>query len=225
MELEIAGTRVSIQMAKPMGVEHNTEIDRKIKSFEEDLKDKEEKLEDITTLDGALMMKERNSNDELQEARKELIDGLMQSRANIGVKKMGELDPKPFQAAAEKKFRGRLRGSEIEGKAMEWCALWMKYLTDPRWHPFKVVRVGGINEEIIDAEDDKLKASKEDLGDEVYEAVTKALTEMNDCNPSGRYPVKELWDFKEGRKATLKEGISHLLIGLNLKKRKRNTRS
>lgn len=65
----------------------------------------------------------------------------MQSRANIGVKKMGELDPKPFQAAAEKK----LRGSEIEGKAMEWCSLWMKYLTDPRWHPFQVVRVGGIN--------------------------------------------------------------------------------
>lgn len=74
MELEIAGTRVSIQMAKPMGVEHNTEIYRKIKSLEKDLKDKEEELEDITTLYGAPMMKERNSNDELQEARKELID-------------------------------------------------------------------------------------------------------------------------------------------------------
>lgn len=74
MELEIAGTRVSIQMAKPMGVEYNTEIYRKIKSLEKDLKDKEEELEDITTLYGAPMMKERNSNDELQEARKELID-------------------------------------------------------------------------------------------------------------------------------------------------------
>ncbi|KAE9463545.1 hypothetical protein C3L33_04552, partial [Rhododendron williamsianum] len=55
MELEIAGTG-------------------KIKSLEKDLKDKEEELEDITTLYGAPMMKERNSNDELQEARKELID-------------------------------------------------------------------------------------------------------------------------------------------------------
>lgn len=32
-------------MAKPMGVERNMEIERKIKSLEKDLKDKEEELE------------------------------------------------------------------------------------------------------------------------------------------------------------------------------------
>lgn len=66
----------------------------------------------------------------------------MQSCANIGAKKMGELDTMPFQAAAEKK----LRGSKIKDKAIEWCLLWEQYLRDPRWHPFKVVRVGGIYE-------------------------------------------------------------------------------
>lgn len=65
----------------------------------------------------------------------------MQSDANIGVKKMGDLDTMPFQAAAEKKFSGR----EIERKAVEWCSLWEKYLRDPGWHPFKVVRLGGID--------------------------------------------------------------------------------
>lgn len=74
MELEIGGTRVSIQMAKPMGGEHNMKIDRKIKSKEKDLEDREEELEGLETPNQALIVKERNSNDELQEARKELID-------------------------------------------------------------------------------------------------------------------------------------------------------
>lgn len=73
-------------------------------------------------------------------------------------------------------------------------------------------------------EDDRLKTLKEELGDEVVKAVTTALTEMNDYNPSGRYPVNELWNIQEGRKATLKEAISHLLIQLKLKKQKRNVR-
>lgn len=134
---------------------------------------------------------------------------------------MGDLDTMPFQAAAEKMFSGR----ETERKAVEWCSLWEKYLRDPGWHPFKVVWLGGIDKEIVDMEDDRLKALKEELGDEVVKAVTTALTEMNDYNPSGRYPVNELWNIQEGRKATLKEGISHLLIQLKLKKQKRNARS
>lgn len=66
-------------------------------------------------------------------------------------------------------------------------------------------------QEIIDDEDEKLAGLKNELGDDVYQAVVTAMMELNEYNPSGRYSVKELWNYKEGRKATLKEGASYIL--------------
>ncbi|KAK4851874.1 hypothetical protein QYF36_019083 [Acer negundo] len=49
------------------------------------------------------------------------------------------------------------------------------------------------NSEIINAEDEKLKNLKEEYGEEeVYKAVTVALSEMNEYDPSGRYTIPEL---------------------------------
>lgn len=77
-------------------------------------------------------------------------------------------------------------------------------------------------QEIIDENDDKLKDLKNQLGDEVYKAVTTALMELNDYNPSGRYIIPELWNFKEERKASLKEGVVFMLNKWKpLRKRKR----
>ncbi|GFZ13257.1 XH/XS domain-containing protein [Actinidia rufa] len=81
----------------------------------------------------------------------------------------------------------------------------------------------GSEEEIIDKNDENLKTPKAEYGNEVYEAVTTALTEINCYNPSGRLLVTELWNFKEKRKATLKEGVSHLLEQLKVYKRKSNS--
>ena len=63
-----------------------------------------------------------------------------------------------------------------------------------------------VTQEIIDEEDERLKGLQNEYGDEVYMAVTDVLEEMNEYNSSGRYIVSELWNFKEGRKATLRGG-------------------
>ena len=73
LELEIDRMRGALQVMKHM--RENRDMDMKIKmdEIQEELKEKEEELDDLEALNQALAVKERKSNDELQEARKELI--------------------------------------------------------------------------------------------------------------------------------------------------------
>lgn len=63
----------------------------------------------------------------------------MVTNSHIGVKRMGELDNKPFHEAIKRKY------SEVEAddRASEICSLWEEYLRDPEWHPFKVITEDG----------------------------------------------------------------------------------
>ena len=76
-------------------------------------------------------------------------------------------------------------------------------------------------QEVINDEDEKLRDLKDEMGDEVYKAVTSAMNQINEYNPSGRYIISELWNYGEGRKATLQEGVIFLLKLWNMAKRKR----
>ncbi|KAE9461116.1 hypothetical protein C3L33_06985, partial [Rhododendron williamsianum] len=140
------------------------EVEQEEDALQQDLAEKEQDLEDLESLSQALIIKERKSNDEVQQARKELI--------NVS---------SSILVHAKRKY-----GKEADSKAMELCSLWDAYLRDASWHPFKIIR-GSDKEEhkVIDEDDEKLKNLKNELGDEVYSAVTIALMETNEYNPSG----------------------------------------
>ncbi|KAL5580761.1 hypothetical protein UlMin_013203 [Ulmus minor] len=220
LELEIERMRGALGIMKHMGEEGDADNKKKMDEIEEALKDKEEDLEAMEALNQALIVKERRSNDELQEARKRLINGLnaTSKKASIGVKRMGDLDGKPFRDA----FKRKGFGKKADQKAMELCSLYDSYLRDPSWHPFKIFTENGKSTEIIDEEDEKLKNLKNEYGEEVYKAVTTALMEINEYNPSGRYIIPELWNLKDNRKATLKEGALFILKQWKLNVRKKN---
>ncbi|KAK4375121.1 hypothetical protein RND71_005798 [Anisodus tanguticus] len=73
--------------------------------------------------------------------------------------------------------------------------------------------------EIIDEDDEKLNELKAEYG-EVYQSVVTALNKLNEHNPSGSYPVPQLWNNKEKRTASLNEGVEHILKQWKLHKRK-----
>lgn len=73
LELEIERMRGALHVMKHMGEDGDMEVKKNMDAIKEDLKEKEEELESMEALQQALVIKERKSNDELQEARKELI--------------------------------------------------------------------------------------------------------------------------------------------------------
>ena len=65
--------KVSISLLKDFGDEADEELIEKLDALQKDLKEKEELLEDLEDLNQTLVVMGRKSNDELQDARKELI--------------------------------------------------------------------------------------------------------------------------------------------------------
>ncbi|KAM0999476.1 hypothetical protein ACFX15_005986 [Malus domestica] len=184
---------------------HVDELEVKIHEIEGKFKELEEELGNNKALNGVLIVNEHEKNVELQEARKALIIGLSDSKSQtcIGVKRMGELDNKPFRSALKRPCPSK-RGAGLDGKAKKLCSLWEQHLRDPNWQPFRII----MNEqqkptEFIDEQDEKLRGLREEFGEQVFQAVKTALAELNEYNPSGRFPVPELWNFKEKRKATV----------------------
>ncbi|XP_068486001.1 protein INVOLVED IN DE NOVO 2-like isoform X2 [Phaseolus vulgaris] len=221
LELEIQQLKGKLNVMQYIEDDGDSEVLNTVNVLHKDLREKEQSLRDVDALNQTLIIKERQSNDELQEARKELINGIKEisCRASVGVKRMGELDIRPFLEAMKKKYNVE----DAEDRASELCSLWEEYIKDPEWHPFKITVIEGKEQEIIDNEDEKLKALQNELGAGVYQAVVTAVTEINTYNPSGRYTTSELWNYEEGKRATLQEGVKLLLMQWKLSKQKRGT--
>ncbi|KAL6526813.1 hypothetical protein OROGR_015903 [Orobanche gracilis] len=219
VQLEIEQLRGKLNVVKHMGDEDDLKVLNEVEMLLELMREKEGELHELDSLNQALIVKEHKINIELQDARKEMVNGLQEIPINshVGVKGMGKLDCKPFHAAMKRKYNE----AEAGERASELCSLWEEYLRDPEWHPIKVVYINGYYQAVINDDDEKLKDLKENYGDEVYNAVTGALCEINEYNPSGRYTISELWNYNDGRRANLKEGVEVLLKQWRFYKRKR----
>nr|GLL43006.1 protein INVOLVED IN DE NOVO 2-like isoform X3 [Ipomoea trifida] len=207
LELEIEKLKGSVEVRRHMNEEGDLAAENELTSIEEELKEKQDELDYLENMNKKLNIKHQHDNDQVQEARKEMINGLKGSCANICVKRMGELDKKLFIRAAKQKYP-KEGGSD---KALELFTLWDYHLRDPHWYPIKVIKNGVKDVWVINEEDEKLVGLKNECGDEVYNAVTTALMELNEYNSSGRFPVPELWNTKEKRRAELKEGVDQIL--------------
>nr|POE83198.1 factor of dna methylation 3 [Quercus suber] len=182
----------------------------KLQAVHKKLFKNEEDLQDMKATNQTLTVQHINMSGELSDIRKEIINSLGNcgSASYIGIKRMGELDSRPFYNAVNRKYSEK----EASDKAAELCSMWVDYLRDPSWHPYKTVMgEDGKTVEIIDEEDERLKGLKDEYGEELYKAVTTALVDMHEYNPSGRYVISELWNYKEGRKASLREVVSYIL--------------
>ncbi|KAG7633723.1 Zinc finger-XS domain [Arabidopsis suecica] len=219
IELEVEQLKGQLNVMKHMASDGDAEVVKEVDIIFKDLGEKEAQLADLDKFNQTLILRERRTNDELQEAHKELVNIMKEWNTNIGVKRMGELVTKPFVDAMQQKYCQQ----DVEDRAVEVLQLWEHYLKDSDWHPFKRVKLENEDREVevIDDRDEKLRELKADLGDGPYNAVTIALLEINEYNPSGRYITTELWNFKVDKKATLEEGVTCLLDQWEKAKRKR----
>ncbi|KAB2063785.1 hypothetical protein ES319_A10G241300v1 [Gossypium barbadense] len=193
-------------------VELEKTTSEQIAALKEQLEETSEALKDMESRNSCLTVKQILTNRELQDARKESgLNDVLTSRATLVVKRMGEIDQKAFEFPTK----------DWQETCAKLCSLWQQNLQDPKWHPFKMINIQGNLQEIEDEDEEKLKELRTEYGDVVYEAVRTALMEMNEDNASGRYAVPELWNTKEGRKATMKEIVQYVILQLKIHTRKR----
>ncbi|XP_026385427.1 factor of DNA methylation 2-like [Papaver somniferum] len=170
------------------------------------MKDLESDNEFLSNTNSVLVTMERECKAELHEARKKIIqelEGIPPGRLGIGVKRMGELEIEVFVEAFKRKY-----GPGHGRQAALMCSEWQEYLKDSNWNPYRHIGEGRV---VPDENDERLSMLKRDYGRELYNAVAAALMQINEYNPSGRYPISELWNFKDGRKATLGEASDVIL--------------
>ncbi|XP_010443691.1 PREDICTED: protein INVOLVED IN DE NOVO 2-like [Camelina sativa] len=206
LELEIEKLKGATNVMKHMvGSDGDGDIVENIARTQIELEARETALHEKMM---ALTQKERATNDEYQEARKEMIqlwnanEELMKGE-KTRVKRMGQLNPEPFLPAVMKKFK--VPRSRAEVKAMQLCSVWEANIGDGQWSPFKIEESDGTAKRVVDKNDEKLRKLKSKYGEEVHNEVVRAKLEIEEHNASGGYVIVELWNYEENRKATMGE--------------------
>uniref|UniRef100_A0A8R7R4U3 XS domain-containing protein n=1 Tax=Triticum urartu TaxID=4572 RepID=A0A8R7R4U3_TRIUA len=138
LELDIQQLRGKLGVVKHMDGE-GVDVKKRSEELNKDPQDRIDAAEDLEELNQAPTIKERMTNDEI---KLELV-GLQGSvdplgpGSNIGIRRMGQVDEKPFVEACKPKY-----GAEADAKALELCSMWQDNLRDANWHPFKIATTG-----------------------------------------------------------------------------------
>ncbi|KAL3699947.1 hypothetical protein R1sor_017969 [Riccia sorocarpa] len=189
------------------------EVRRKLAEFEEQMQSLTEELETGHTTITSLSNKERAATDELEQARKATLEILEEypefgAEDGIYVKSMGEIDEAPWFRECKKRYINADWGLVCKTKLSKWT----EKIKNPEFHCFKTVQVGQEDEweRKLDENNKDLLALKRQLGEEVHKSVVTALKEIEEWNPSGRYPIRVAWNWKKDRRAALSEIIASL---------------
>ncbi|CAM0879166.1 unnamed protein product [Alopecurus aequalis] len=218
LEVEVKQLQGELEVLEIMPYEE-MEKKKKIDELRKKLDDKYEDMESAVSLQQDLINKQKEYNNELRPAREKLIDGFLDitnGRGNIGIKIIGKVDKKTFINACK-----NLPSEDAEVIATILYSKWEAQIES--WFAM----VHGKNMEIISKDNEKLQELKEKHSEEIYTLVTKALDEINEYKSyreehGGQiYGVPELWNYKAGRLATVKEGIQYALEKWISNKRKR----
>jgi hypothetical protein len=67
------------------------------------------------------------------------LQNMLTGRSKLGIKRMGEVDWKPFGDICSQKFPGE----DWAKISAELCSEWQEKLKNPHWHPFKKVMENG----------------------------------------------------------------------------------
>ncbi|CAM0914088.1 unnamed protein product [Alopecurus aequalis] len=145
--------------------------------------------------------------DDLEVVGQMLIKGFTETDSgwHVGLKEMGKLNVKPFWDACAMK----LPPSQSAARASELYTEWQELISNPEWKPFKTVTVDGNRQDVIDDDDEKLQGLKMAWGESPYNSVIRALVERKEHNCDGT--TVDIWNYKEGRKATIGEFSEHIL--------------
>ena len=67
------------------------------------------------------------------------LQDMLNNRSQLGIRRMGEIDWKPFQHMCSQKFPGL----DCKKISAELCSKWQEKLRNPQWQPFKIVLKNG----------------------------------------------------------------------------------
>ncbi|KAM7260406.1 hypothetical protein ACFE04_016147 [Oxalis oulophora] len=143
LEMEIQELKGKLKVMEHLG--DDSAVQKKVEEMKAELEEKIEELKDSEDMNTGLMVKERECNDEIQDARKELLAGmigLLGGRNIIGIKRMGDIDEKAFLATCKQRFPP----DEAQIQATTLCSLWQENLKDSQWHPFTFKEINGKTE-------------------------------------------------------------------------------